>query len=178
MPYNPIKHHRRSIRLRGHDYTGRGVYFITICVQNRECLLGNVINRKMRLNEFGEIALAHWNQIPIHFPGVELDAFVVMPNHVHGVVIFTDNVGAGQSRPYVSTPTGKPALGHVIRHFKYQSTMQINDKRGMPPIPIWQRNYFERIIRNSDEQERIRRYIIENPERWDEDSQNLFRFAD
>jgi REP element-mobilizing transposase RayT len=90
MPYNPEKHHRRSIRLKDYDYSTPGAYFITICTHQRECLLGEVLNGEMQLNQLGQLASAHWQRLPHHFPTVELDAFVVMPNHVHGILILTN----------------------------------------------------------------------------------------
>jgi len=104
MPYDPNKHHRRSIRLKGYDYTQAGAYFVTICTQGRECLFGQVVEGKMRVNPFGEIVVWAWNDLPNHNPHVELDAFVVMPNHVHGIVLIVDDlVGAG-SKPAPTIP--------------------------------------------------------------------------
>jgi len=98
MTFNPDKHHRRSIRLKGYDYSQSGAYFVTICVQNRECLYGNIINGKMLLNDAGEMVHRAWNDLPAKYPGFEADAFVVMPNHVHGIIVL---VGAG---PRACTP--------------------------------------------------------------------------
>jgi len=90
MPYDPNRHHRRSIRLKGYDYSQAGAYFITICTQDRACLFGKVVNGEMRLNDAGRMVLAEWNMLPERFPHVVLDAFVVMPNHVHGIVVITN----------------------------------------------------------------------------------------
>ena len=90
MPYDPNRHHRRSIRLKGYDYSQAGAYFITICTQDRACLFGKVVNGEMRLNDAGHMVLAEWNMLPERFPHVVLDAFVVMPNHVHGIVVITN----------------------------------------------------------------------------------------
>ena len=99
MAYNPDKHHRRSIRLRGYDYTARGAYFITICVHGRACLLGNVTGEEMRLNIYGSTVTECWHTIPDHFPDIELDAFVAMPNHVHGIISITsDAAGSREAR--------------------------------------------------------------------------------
>ena len=87
MRHPPDRHHRRSIRLKGHDYTQPGAYFVTICTRDRECLFGHMVNGEMRLNDAGEIARRCWEGIPDHFPSVELDAFVIMPNHVHGIIV-------------------------------------------------------------------------------------------
>ena len=90
MPYDPNRHHRRSIRLKGYDYSQAGAYFITICTQDRACLFGKVVNGEMQLNDAGRMVLAEWNMLPERFPHVVLDAFVVMPNHVHGIVVITN----------------------------------------------------------------------------------------
>jgi putative transposase len=93
MTYDPEKHHRRSIRLKGYDYTQPGAYFITICTQGRECLFGEIIDGEMHLNEAGQIVVQTWQDLPNHISNVQLDAFVVMPNHVHGIIIITDRAG-------------------------------------------------------------------------------------
>jgi putative transposase len=93
MAYDPEKHHRRSIRLKGYDYTQPGAYFITICTHGRECLFGEIIDGEMHLNEAGQIVVQTWQDLPNHVPNVQLDAFVVMPNHVHGIIIITDRTG-------------------------------------------------------------------------------------
>ena len=178
MLYNPQKHHRRSIRLKGYDYSQAGAYFVTMCVRSRAGvtppLLGDVADKRMRLNEFGEIVVAGWHGVTDHFPHVETDAFVVMPNHIHGIVIIADVVGAGSPRPYVpsSSSSRKWALGHIVAYFKYQSTKRINEIRGTPGVPFWQRNYHDHIIRNKEALDRIRRYIADNPARWGEDQNN------
>ena len=94
-PYNPEKHHRRSIRLRDYDYSQAGVYFITLCTQNRKCLFGEISDGQMVLNDAGRVADKCWCDIPVHFPRVELDEWVIMPNHVHGILFIVDiTVGA------------------------------------------------------------------------------------
>jgi REP element-mobilizing transposase RayT len=90
MKYDPTIHRRRSIRLQGYDYSQAGAYFVTICTHNRQCLFGGIADRKMRLNDAGRVVQQCWDRIPTHFPHVELDGFVVMPNHVHGIVVITD----------------------------------------------------------------------------------------
>jgi hypothetical protein len=100
MPYDPQKHHRRSIRLKGYDYTQPGAYYITLCTKARQCLFGDVVKGEMRLNSLGYIAFTCWQAIPNHFPHVELDAFVIMPNHLHGILVISDIlVGATQASP-------------------------------------------------------------------------------
>jgi len=103
MRFDPDKHHRRSIRLRGYDYTRAGAYFVTICTQNRECLFGNIVEGEIWLNDAGHMVQSVWNELSQHYPGVDVDAFVVMPNHIHGIIVLMDDdivVGAGpRARP-------------------------------------------------------------------------------
>ena len=263
MTYDPEKHHRRSIRLKGYDYTQPGAYFITICTHSRACLFGEIIDGEMHLNEAGQIVVQTWQDLPNHISNVQLDAFVVMPNHVHGIIIITDragvvgtgsepartmmgsgsavdsdstpgpgsaadsgstagpgSVGAGSvgagSEPAPTTTTGpgptagpgsvagsgpttgpgsvavvvgsgsvgsgsvgagsEPAptrssygLPEIVRQFKTFSARRINELRGTPGTPVWQRNYYEHIIRDEFSLSRIRQYIAENPARWDAD---------
>lgn len=163
---------RRSIRLKGYDYSQAGAYFITIVAQDRMHLFGEVGKGEMQLNAAGRMILAEWEALPQRFPTVEIDAFVVMPNHVHGIVIITDGpgvVGAG-SEPAPTTPatahTARHGLPEIVRQFKTFSARRINALRGTPGVSVWQRNYYEHIIRNDEALERIRRYILENPARW------------
>jgi len=179
------RHHRRSIRIKGYDYSQVGAYFVTICTHNRACLFGEVVAGEMRLNDAGRIVHGVWNDLPNHYPYVELDAFVVMPNHVHGIIII---VGAGlkpaptittglKPAPTITTglkpaPTAKHGLPEIVRAFKTFSSRHINELRGTPGLPVWQRNYYEHIIRNEDSLNRIRQYIFHNPARWTWDREN------
>ncbi len=194
MAYNPNRHHRRSIRLKGYDYTQAGAYFVTVCTRDRVCLFGEVMAGEMSLNGYGERVAQWWHDIPRHFPHADIDAFVVMPNHVHGIVIIDDPVGAGSPRPYIHpdpcNPLGvdgrpwamettplrwghrRPTLGQVVAYFKIQSAKQINASRQTPVAPVWQRNYYEHVIRNEESLNRVRRYILDNPERWAFDREN------
>ena len=112
MKYDPEKHRRRSIRLKGYDYAQAGAYFVTICTQNRECLFGDVVDGAMRLNEFGEIVRLTWEDLPNHVANIVLDAFVVMPNHAHGIIFITDSVGdvgaGSEPAPTEPAPTAAP----------------------------------------------------------------------
>jgi REP element-mobilizing transposase RayT len=189
MRFDPERHHRRSIRLKGYDYSQPGAYFITICTQDRACLFGEVVDGEIRLNEYGHIAWRCWAEIPLHFPHAELDAFVVMPNHVHGIVILTvgarhDVVGARHAVPLQNgvfgkmEQFGKPVPGSIptiVRSFKSASTRHINALRGTPGAPVWQRNYYEHIVRNEESLNRIREYIVTNPMRWALDHENPYR---
>lgn len=199
--YNPDKHHRRSIRLRGYDYAQAGAYFVTIVTYEREPLFGDVGNGDVQLNAYGQVAATTWQRIPRHFPRVQLDAWVVMPNHVHGIIVIvgggggrgdafrsgrSGNVGAAlRELPAVSemldgecvTPTGPPSgsLGAIVGNFKSVTTRRINRMRRTPGAPVWQRNYYEHIVRNERELNAIRRYIHDNPARWSDDAENPCR---
>ncbi|KPK89355.1 hypothetical protein AMJ80_09905, partial [bacterium SM23_31] len=104
MVFNPEIHHRRSIRLKEYDYAQPGAYFVTICTKKHGCILGNVIKEKVELNNFGNIVLICWNKIPKHFYNVELDEYIIMPNHIHAVINIMDSVGAGFPRPKTTVP--------------------------------------------------------------------------
>jgi putative transposase len=185
VSYNPEIHHRRSIRLRGWDYASAGAYFLTICVKNRECLFGNIVNGEMRLNPYGCMVVDVWNNLPNHFPTVALDAFVVMPNHVHGIIVLNKNNMDGSivGADFKSAPTDTAqkcvqikyhTLGDIIRGFKTFSARRINELRATPGMPLWQRNYHEHIIRDGSELFHIQRYIENNPKQWTLDSENPF----
>ena len=182
MMFDPQKHHRRSIRLKGYDYTQPGVYFITICTQNRLCLFGEVVDGEMVLNELGEIVRNEWLKTAQLRSRVVLDEFVIMPNHMHGIIILIDSNGRGtlQRAPTAQrAPTieqfGKPtsdSIPTIVRLFKSATTHRINALRGTPGLPVWQRNYYEHIVRNEQSLNRIRQYIAENPLLWHLDREN------
>ncbi len=165
-----------------------GVYFVTICTQDRQCLFGEVVNGEMQLNDVGEIFTACWHDLPDHFPHVALDAFVVMPNHVHGIIFINDQVnknitsqvhnrrGEAMLRPYTpfnipytASGTRSGSLGAIIQNFKSYSTRHINTLCDTPGLPVWQRNYYDHIIRNDADLDRTRHYIVTNPLQWDGD---------
>lgn len=180
MKFNPEIHHRRSIRLKGYDYTLGGAYFITIVTHEREYLFGEITNGEMTQNKFGLVAQQMWDKLPTRFRNVELGAFVVMPNHIHGI-IFLDGTRRGiaegaadsddQSSPYAPTDRqfGKMIPGSIpaiVRAYKSSVAYRINLMRGLRNAPVWQRNYYEHIIRNADDAERIEHYIMTNPSNW------------
>jgi REP element-mobilizing transposase RayT len=174
MNYSPGQHRRRSIRLSGYDYSQNGAYFITVCTKNRQCLLGEIENGEMRLNDAGRIVVAEWMKTAEIRSGIELDACVVMPNHFHGIFVVSDGRGTARRAPTVER-FGQPVPGSiptVIRAFKSAVTKRINEMRQIPGEPLWQRNYYEHVIRNDDELNRIRQYIIDNPAKWDMDKEN------
>jgi len=181
MKYDPAKHHRRSIRLKGYDYTQAGAYFVTLCVQGRECVLGEVVDGQMQLNDWGCVADECWMWLADQYPYVVLDALVIMPNHLHGIIVIDDGGGGsrrggsrsalmGDSRiaPTDAPTTCKP-LGRLVGAFKTVSTKRINEMRGTPGAVFWQRNYWEHVIRNDADLARIREYIQNNPARWMDD---------
>lgn len=162
-------HHRQSIRLRDYDYTQQGAYFITICGHERMCLFGNVFAGEMKLNTWGQIILEAWEHTAIVRPHVELDAFVVMPNHIHGILVITKSVS--ETRPFTPTYTLHPgSLGAMMGQFKSSVTKRIQRLPHAPEHPIWQRNYYEHIIRNEKSLNMIRSYILNNPAKWIEDT--------
>jgi REP element-mobilizing transposase RayT len=187
MKYDPQKHHRRSIRLKNYDYASPGAYFVTIVTHRRQCLFGNVMDGQMRLNEFGEIVRDEWLKTETIRPRVQLDEYVIMPNHVHGIIIINDDNRRGtlQRAPTIMqrvptimqrTPTieqfGKPtsdSIPTIIRLLKSATTKRINEYRNTPAVPVWQRNYYEHIIRNETELQQIRQYIANNPINWEND---------
>lgn len=175
--FNPEKHHRHSIRLKDYDYSQAGAYFVTICAWNRECAFGEIIDGEMQLNEWGEVVALCWDEIPIHFPNVELDAFVIMPNHVHGIIIIPDSVEARHASPLqqkTEIPRGikRKSLGAIVGSFKSATTKRINQIRSNPGAPVWQRNYYEHIIRDEEDLHDILEYIAGNPVKWGEDEEN------
>jgi len=198
MKYNPDIHHRRSIRLREYDYSIAGAYFVTVCTQGRECLFGDVVAGEMQMNDAGRMVESVWNDLSINYPGVAVDAYVVMPNHFHGIgVLVNEPVGAGpracpdvlgQGHPQGGAPT-KMGIGHpqggaptlslfdVMHRFKSLTTARYRHgvkHADWPPFPgrLWQRNYYERVIRNDEELVAIREYIQCNPANWAQDEEH------
>ncbi|MBA4369527.1 MAG: hypothetical protein C0403_18020 [Desulfobacterium sp.] len=218
--YNPAIHHRRSIRLQDYDYSQVGAYFITICVQNRECLFGEITNGAMKMNDVGRMVQTIWDEMPSRSDGLELNTFTVMPNHIHGIIMLnrmlnrrcrgescirpscirppcippttdqsTDHKGDvnrnniegdhkegdHKDRPYGGGGGTLPGtVGRIIQAFKSISTHEYTvgvKNSGWPPFPgkLWQRNYWEHIIRNETEFNRIKEYILNNPTQWESD---------
>jgi putative transposase len=162
--------HRKSIRLRGYDYSLPGVYFVTLVTYQRESVLGEICNGKLTLSNFGELAKTQWISIPMHHQNITLDCCIVMPNHIHGIINITEsNVGAG----YQPALAKHYHLAELIRKFKTFSAMNINKLRNSPGVPVWQRNYYEHIIRDDKELNDIRAYIVTNPVNWRRDKEYL-----
>ena len=210
---------RRSIRLKNYNYQRSSHYFITICTKNRECLFGDIVEDKMVLNKWGNIIKKYWHEIPQHFSGVKLDRFVVMPNHIHAIVVVdrwdsavgalhcnalprdfanqnnqkcvetnihvddcVKNVIVDKRALQCNAPTAESkiqangfanlfpkgqSLSVIIRSFKAVCSKSIRSLNG--PYYVWQRNYYEHIIRDEDDYNRIREYICENPLKWQSD---------
>jgi putative transposase len=199
---------RRSLRLESYDYAMAGAYFVTVCTQDRACLFGDVVADAMCLNEAGEMVAALWDDIASRFSGVEVDQFVVMPNHLHGILILPDadaTANAATTKgattrgattrvaPTMDGPVGAPLvgardgiarvpvapirLGDVVGAFKSMTTVGYIDgvkASGWPGFRrrLWQRNYYEHIIRDETALSRVRRYIDDNPARWEFDDDN------
>jgi REP element-mobilizing transposase RayT len=207
MSYDPQRHHRRSIRLKGYDYSQQGLYFITLCCQNRACLFGEVKDGQMILNDAGKIVEEEWLKTPQIRQNTELGEFVVMPNHFHAILEIKYCVeGVLQYAPTENKfKSPSQTIGAIIRGFKGATTKRIKelinrencDDQGddtgvlqyaptdtgelkyprdtgelQSPPAIWQRNYWEHIIRNQQEYERIANYIIRNPKKWEADRLN------
>jgi putative transposase len=201
-PYDPDIHHRRSIRVPGYDYAQPGAYFVTICLQDRECLLGEIVGDQTIPNEAGRVIETWWHKLPQKFSSCNADTFVVMPNHIHGIIMIRDEtVGADprvrpDSSPTVAAdprvrPHSSPTVGvdprvrpvphaplpSIVQWFKTMTTnayIRGVQVQGWTPfaVRLWQRNYYEHIVRDEVELERIRDYIVNNPVHWRDDPDN------
>ena len=168
-------HHRRSIRLPGYDYADAGAYFITICTHGRACLFGQVVDGEMRLNALGEIVREEWEKSATIRAEIEIGEYVIMPNHFHAIVMIGRGVrpdAPTENRPDTPTfPIGpKPkSIGALIAGFKSAATTRINQTRQTPGAPVWQRNYYEHMIRDEQSYQNIAAYILNNPRQWEAD---------
>jgi REP element-mobilizing transposase RayT len=199
MSYNPDIHHRHSIRLKDYDYSQAGAYFVTICAWQRECLFGEIVNGVMVLNDTGRIIESEWSGMPKHFTNINLDEYMIMPNHFHGILHINEFVGTvgakqdssalpvfdlrgnlGKADEALALPlqlqplrgSASGSLCSIVQNFKSVSTRKINKFRNNPGCPVWQKNYYERVIRNEDELSRAREYIVSNPMKWELDKEN------
>ena len=204
MSYNPNIHHRRSIRLKEYDYSQAGLYFVTICCQNRIHRFGKIENDEMILNEYGRIGYEEWLKLSERFTNFALDVFQIMPNHLHGIIMLTNTVGAGFTPAQNTAPNAAPApnadtqneiliddigagvnpaptnitVGNMVGAYKSLVANKCLDIfklkwANVNPIPqmgkLWQRNYYEHIIRNEQSYHTISNYIINNPSKWNDD---------
>ena len=192
------QHNRRSIRLKGYDYSRAGLYFITICCQDRICRFGKIENNEMILNEYGKIAFDEWEKITERFSNFELDVFQIMPNHIHGVIVLNnvgatlavaptadntvvqndDNDGDVGVTEIGATARVAPTVGTVSDIVGAYKSLVANDclkiykSKNETMGKLWQRNYYEHIIRNDKSYQRISEYIINNPKNWKNDKLN------
>jgi putative transposase len=170
--FDPVNHHRRSIRLNGYDYTRPGAYFLTLVTRQRELLFGEITSEKLKLNAYGKIVDDTWKWLGTHYPYVEPGDHIVMPNHFHGILIIHMNPRRGDSRSAPTEGIRRKPLGQLVGALKTVSTKQINILRGTAGAIVWQRNYYEHIIRDNQEFRRIEDYIASNPIHWAEDNEN------
>ena len=173
MKFNPALHNRHSIRLSEYDYTRSGAYFVTICTANREPLFGRIVEGAMFLNELGAVVLECWEWLSKQYSYVTLDTSILMPNHLHGIIVVNEDdfvKGGSRTAPTIF-PRRKP-LGRLVGAFKTVSTKQINKVRQTPGFILWQRNYYEHIIRNENSLNKIRKYVLSNPLIWGFDPEN------
>lgn len=199
MPFDPAIHHRHTIRLQDYDYTCAGAYFITLVTAGRECIFSAIDGGEMQLSQIGKIARQEWENLPVRFPGLSLGEYVIMPNHIHGIMCIavnaTHNVGATHANPKRITPgkltdpteyfagnSGSPlpdppgpkpgSIGAIIGQFKSRVTKRVWADKQRKGIPLWLRNYYEHIIRDEQDYERIANYILANPANWLMDEEN------
>ncbi len=178
---------RRSIRLKAYDYTQAGTYYVTMCTRDRVCWFGDIVDDAMALNAYGVMVRDEWLETECLRDHVELDEFVVMPNHIHAILslgpmaereVPAERVGTARRAP--TERFGRPIAGSlptIVRAFKSAVTKRINALRGTPGTTIWQRNYYEHVIRDENELNRIRAYIVDNPAKWAIDRENPAVFA-
>ncbi len=166
--YNTTLHRRRSICLKGYDYAQSGAYFVTIVTQGRIPLFGEIMDGEMLLNDTGLSVAVAWEWLATRYLHVALDEYVVMPNHLHGIIVIADTGRGGSG---TAPPVRKP-LGRLVAAFKTVTTKQLNLVQGTPGQLLWQRNFYERVIRNDDELDRVREYIIGNHMQWEIDAEN------
>ena len=179
MKYNPDIHHRKSIRLKDYDYSSEGLYFITICTQNKEYLFGEIVNGEMILNGAGLMVEKIYKELSIYFKNINFEEYVIMPNHFHCIIKIVDMVGvplvgtqmSGNNR---ATTRVAPTIGDIIGAFKSLTTVEYIKMVKNNQLPsfdkqVWQRNYYENIIRNEKAYLKVMEYIKDNPLKWDED---------
>jgi len=177
--YNP-QINRHSLRLKDYDYSSAGAYFVTLCTQNRVCLFGQVIDDEIVLNKNGKIVRDEWLRTSEIRHEIVLDEYVVMPNHFHAIILINDCrgdqlVARTDNLQVARTNTNGPksgSIGAFIAGFKSVITKHVNEIRQTPGVPVWQRNYYEHVIRDEDELKEVRQYILTNPMKWALDREN------
>jgi REP element-mobilizing transposase RayT len=174
---------RRSVRLRNYDYRAAGAYFVTVCAAGRGCLFGEIADGATRFSPDGERVLCCWQEVPRHFPTVELDEWQLMPNHLHGILVITRGPPSQASSDLHEPQTDRRrapspragSLAVIVGSFKAAATRAIRGRLGQPSAAVWQGNYYEHVIRNEDSLNRIREYVATNPLRWELDRENPSR---
>ena len=179
MKFDPEKHHRRSIRLKNYDYSQLGYYFLTICTYKRQSWFGEIKNNRMYLNQIGKIVAEEWINTRKIRPKFQLDEWIIMPNHLHGIVIIDENIlGLGERNRDILGARNAPlrqepnSISSFVAGFKSAVTKRINLLRNNRDIPIWQRNYYESIIQDEQSLLAIQEYILNNPCQWEKDPDN------
>lgn len=170
--FNPEIHHRHSIRLKGHDYSSAGSYFLTLCTYQKTCLFGHIANAQMHLSPVGKMIKAAWEEIPYFYTSFEIGPFQIMPNHLHGIIrIVADPLVNLQVQGRGQGPA--PTVGNIVGRFKSLTTKRLRDdavlRFKLAEGKLWQRSFYEHIIRSEDEYYQTRQYILENPMLWDTD---------
>lgn len=198
--------HRHSLRLKDFDYSQAGAYFVTICTKNRQCIFGTIQQGKMQLNASGRVASAQWQQLPYRFTDLELGEWVVMPNHIHGILVITGRgeayMGRGEASlkkiefvdmdpflpdasplqlesiskdvsPLRPTGTTSGSVGAMIQNYKSITSRKISAQIEKMRGSVWQRNYYEHVIRNECELNAISIYILTNPQNWEKDTEYI-----
>ena len=160
-------YNRRSHRLGGYDYTQGGVYFVTICTYHLAPMFGQIVDEQVLLNDLGRLVDKEWRRTTEVRPSVEIDLYVVMPNHIHGILFLSDSQHTGQSAGRTTLPAN--SLGSIVGQFKSVVTKRSRKLANPPTLPLWKRNYYDHIVRNDADLDRIRRYILVNPAQWSED---------
>jgi len=166
------KYRGGSIRLPRYDYSQPGAYAVTIGTRNGVQLFGQVLDDKMLLNAYGQVVQDCWEETPAHFPHVGLDTFTVMPNHIHGIILIEEHDSGADDHGEEFGKSVSGSLPTIVRSFKSAVTRRINRLRGTPGGRVWQRGYYERIVRDQRELDKFRKYILENPVRWHLDRNN------
>jgi REP element-mobilizing transposase RayT len=150
-------HERKTLRLEGYNYSSAGAYFVTLTIHNRLPILGTLDQGEMRLSKAGQIVKRIWLDLPIHYRMLNIDVFCVMPDHFHGILL-------------IQNEKSSLSLFEIIRGFKTFSARRINLLKNTPGASVWQRGYYEHIIRNEEDLDKIRLYIQGNPSNWNKDS--------
>ena len=165
---------KSSPRLKDYDYSQPGAYFVTTCTHQKVCLFGEVVDGEIILNDAGKIVRECWLDLPNHYSNVQLDEFIVMPNHVHGIVFIRDDQQSNCRDRFSNLSLRKQhGLSEIVRGFKTWSSRRVNKYQNTPGVPLWQRSFYDHIIRDEDDLDRARKYILNNTQKWEFDREIL-----